>query len=83
MKEKIDTIIRETCLEYGITEEQLKGKKRLAEYVVARRAVVYNIFEEIPWLTNRYVGEIINRDRARVCNLHKEAIIERSNRANK
>ena len=44
--EKIKSLIKRVCREYGITEIQLKSKRRLAYIVEPRKVVMYILYKE-------------------------------------
>jgi len=67
---KAQNIMREVCATMGVTIDQIKGRRRLREYVEARHVFCY-LCREHTILPLQKIGAMINRDHATVMHSHK------------
>ena len=75
----IDKIIDEVSRTYGVTVEEIKGKKHDAKYVLPRHVAMYIIREMTP-LTNKKVAEVFGlSDHSSVMYAYKRIETERDN----
>ncbi len=75
----IDKIIDEVSRTYGVTVEEIKGKKHDAKYVLPRHVAMYIIREMTP-LTNKKVAEVFGlSDHSSVMYAYKRIENERDN----
>ena len=62
----ISKVVGFTCLEYGITVDELRAKKRKRHLVDARKMVAGLLYDYCPGLTQTEVGGMIRVDRSSI-----------------
>lgn len=71
----IDGIIRDVCIQRGMTRPELTGQSRLTEHIDARREAVRRLMAV--GLSTTQIGRALNRDHSTIVTAYRRGILQR------
>lgn len=69
----LETIEITVALEFGVTVEQMRSKRRFRPWTEARHTAMFFYLMKFPKMTYRQIGDMFNRDHASV--IHAKNVV--------